>query len=102
GEECDDGNVTDHDGCSASCFVESCLTGTWSAQDFLGFDLRMSILEDDARSLVGAMYSYQYPDFDMPLLGARVGSQVRFGGSTGYQYGCSELQLNFGMWVLFS
>ena len=51
GEECDDGNHLDGDGCSATCLLELCnsLTGTWYAGGVTGFFL------EAADSAVGAL-----------------------------------------------
>src|SRR5262249_22199241 len=36
GEQCDDGNTVDGDGCSAACVFESCvLTGTWTSNSLV-------------------------------------------------------------------
>src|SRR5438128_1887803 len=73
GEQCDDGNVSSDDGCSAMCIFEGCpLSGTWS-DGFVGY--RWSIVEDAGGVLTGAVFPSNGSNVSA-LSGNRVGASV--------------------------
>ena len=76
GEECDDGNVENGDGCSATCLFEPCdLSGTWLDTSIL---FRWSILEDGAGNFSGVAYPPASPGGPLQFTGTRAGRDVTF------------------------
>jgi cysteine-rich repeat protein len=81
-EQCDDGNLTSGDGCSALCLFEGCpATGTWTAS--LLVDLyTLTAREAGDGTLAGVAFPLGSPALRLPLTGKRIGPQLqlRIGG----------------------
>ena len=76
GEQCDDGNTTSGDGCSATCQFEGCsLTGTWQ-RNFLGQITVYTIVEDGGGGLSGVSFPPGNPGGITLLSGSRSGVNV--------------------------
>src|SRR5512132_4183336 len=75
GEECDDGNTTSGDGCSATCVFEGCpLTGTWHST--VPFDIEWTLIEAGDGTISGKSWptGTTNPRFVTPLTGTRTKS----------------------------
>ncbi len=92
GEACDDGNIVDGDGCSATCGMELCpLTGTWGQPLPGGGGLetgRFTIVEAVDGSLLGVVYNLAGPTPHVPFTGSRSGTTVELFGLQGTIIDC--------------
>src|SRR5690242_1897898 len=78
GEDCDDGNTTSGDGCSATCLFEGCaLTGSWHSSNAL--EIEWTLVEaPDGGTITGMMWptGITIQPFATAITGSRTGSAV--------------------------
>src|SRR3989338_3428345 len=62
-EQCDDGNFRNDDGCSATCILETQLTGTQAINLERGVSGRESALVDRTRTLTRQDRNFEFEDY---------------------------------------